>query len=90
MNRRGGEGIEDDFASGLSASEGEYSSRAALDAGGASNAFGILHRDSFVGEVHDVDALVADGGADVAGDAFAFVREDPELREARVDVHEGG
>ena len=70
-------------------SEGEDAGRTLLDAGGATDAFGILHRQTFVREVHDVDALVADRGANVAGNAFRFLRENPEAGEARVDVHEG-
>src|SRR5205814_9808721 len=70
-------------------SEGEDAGRTLLDAGGAAHAFGVLHRETFVREVHDVDALVADRGANVAGNAFRFLRENPEAREARVDVHEG-
>jgi hypothetical protein len=69
--------------------EGEDASRTLLDAGGATDALGVLHRQTFVREVHDVDALVADRGADVAGNAFRFLGENPEAREARVDVHEG-
>src|ERR1700686_691700 len=69
--------------------EGEDASWTLLDAGGATHAFGVLHGQTFVREVHDVDALVADRGADVAGNAFRFLRENPEPREARVDVHEG-
>src|SRR5438067_7002185 len=70
-------------------SEGEDAGRTLLDAGGTAHAFGILHRQAFVREVHDVDALVADRGADVAGNAFRFLRENPEAGEASVDVHEG-
>src|SRR5437588_11710259 len=69
--------------------EGQNASGTLLDAGGATDALRILHWQTFVREVHDVDALVADRGADVAGNAFRFLREDPEAREARVDVHEG-
>ena len=70
------------------AAEGERPRRAGLDAGGAAHALGVLHRQALVGEVHDVDALVADRRADVAGDALLLVGEDAEPREARVDVHE--
>src|SRR5205085_11510158 len=69
--------------------EGEDASRTLLDAGGAADAFGILHRETFVRKVHDVDALVADRGANVAGNAFRFLWKNPEAGEARVDVHEG-
>src|SRR5437588_11396943 len=70
-------------------SEGKDAGRTLLDAGGTAHAFGILHRQTFVREVHDVDALVADRGADVAGNAFRFLRENPEAGEASVDMHEG-
>src|SRR5437016_4315804 len=69
--------------------EGKNASRTLLDAGGATDAFRVLHRQAFVREVHDVDALVADRGADVAGNAFRLLWKNPEAREARVDVHEG-
>src|SRR5437588_11403142 len=69
--------------------EGQNASGTLLDAGGATDTLGILHRQTFVREVHDVDALVADRGADVAGNAFRFLRENPEAGKASVDMHEG-
>ncbi len=45
---------------------------------------------ALVGEVHHVDALVADAGADVARDALLLLGQDAEAREARVDVHQRG
>ena len=68
----------------------ENAGRAGLNAGGAANAFGIFHGFAFVGEGHDVDALVADAGADVAGDAFILIRENSKAGEAGVDVHQRG
>src|ERR1043166_8511919 len=54
----------------------------------APDAFGILHRQAFVREVHDVNTLMADGRADITRNAFRFLREDTEPRESRVDVHQ--
>ena len=70
------------------ASEAEDTGRALLHAGGAADAFRIFHRHAFVGEVHHVDALMADARADVARDALFLLRKNPVAREARVDVHE--
>src|SRR5207249_1528687 len=64
--------------------------RAALDARRAADAFRVLHRDPFVREVHDVDALVADRGADIARDTLLLVRRDRETAEPGVDMHERG
>lgn len=71
----------------VEAAKGEHAGRAALHAGRAADAFGVAHAEALVGEVHDVDALVADRRADVAGDALFLVRENSEAREAGVDVH---
>src|SRR5437870_5055412 len=72
------------------AAERQRSRRTALHAGRAAHALRVLHRHSLVGEAHDVDALVTDRGAHVARDALLLVGEDPEIREARIDVHERG
>ena len=85
------ESIEDRlrFWARAEASEVEHSSRALLNAGGATNTFGILHGLAFVGKVHDIDSLVADRGADVTRDAFVLIGKDAELTEcALVDLHE--
>ena len=85
------ESIEDRlrFWARAEASEVEHSSRALLNAGGATNTFGILHGLAFVGKVHDVNALVAHRGADITGDTFFLVGKDTELSEAGIDVHQG-
>src|SRR5439155_4750952 len=54
----------------------------------AADALRVGHGDALVGEVHHVDALVADGGADVAGDALFLLGKNAEAAEARVDVHQ--
>src|SRR5438552_125958 len=68
----------------------EHAGGAALHARRASNTFRVLHRHALVREIHHVDALVTDGGADVARDALLLVRDDREAAEARVDMHESG
>ena len=69
-------------------SEGEHPGRTRLDTRTAANTLGIFHRKTFVGEVHDIDSLVAHRCADVAGDALLLVRENSKLAESSVDVHQ--
>ena len=90
LHGRGGEAVEDRDAIVAEASEAEDAGGALLHAGRAADAFGVFHGHAFVGEVHHVDALMADAGADVAGDALFLFRKNPVAREARVDVHERG
>src|SRR5262249_15621620 len=78
----------DQVAGASHAAEGERAGRAALDAGRAADALWIGHRFAALGEAHDVDALVAGRGTDVARDAALRVGEDAELAHARVDVHQ--
>ena len=59
LYRRGWELVEKAYAIFSDTPEVEHSSRALLDAGGTAHTFGVLHRFTLVGEVHDVDALVA-------------------------------
>ena len=61
-----------------------------LDARGTTDAFRILHGQTFVREVHDVDALMADRSANVARNAFRFLGENPKARKACIDMHERG
>src|SRR6266850_6655107 len=90
-HRRGGQEIQlDGLAAAVDLAELEHARGAALDARGAADAFGILHGEALVGEVHDVNALVADRGAHVARDALLLVRHDREAAEPRVDVHQRG
>src|ERR1043166_2473435 len=70
--------------------ERQHAGRTLLDTGRAADAFGVLHRETFVCEVHDVDSLMADRCADVARNAFRFFGENSEARKSRVDVHERG
>ena len=69
--------------------QGEHACGALLDTSGASNALRVLHGGAFVGYVHDIDALMTDAGADIAGDAFLLVREDAKLAKSGIDVHKG-
>src|SRR2546421_9036759 len=68
--------------------ERQHASRALLDTGRTTHAFGVPHRQAFVREIHDVDSLVANRGADVARNAFRYFGKNPEAREARVDMHQ--
>src|SRR2546421_12694964 len=68
----------------------KYARGTLLDASGTTDAFWILHRQTFVGEVHDVDPLMADRSANVAGNAFRFLGENPKARKACIDMHERG
>ena len=90
----GGEGVEDRVRLGFGSaetSEVENSGGALLNAGGAADALWIFHGLAFVGKVHDVDALVADRGADVTGDTLVFICEDAEFTEGTsVNLHESG
>ena len=88
QHRRSWELVEDNVPLLVVAAKRQNASWALLDAGGTADAFRILHRKAFVSEVHHVDSLVADRSANVAGNAFAFVRENPVTRKARVNVHE--
>ena len=45
---------------GVYSTESEDACGAALDAGGAADAFGVCHWETLVGKVHDVNALMAD------------------------------
>ena len=90
LHGRGGETVEDGDAIFAEASEAEDAGGALLHAGGAAEAFGVFHGHAFVGEVHHVDALMTNAGADVAGDALFLFGKNPIAREARVDVHERG
>ena len=94
LNDGGGEVIEDwiRFLFGATeAPEVQNPCWTLLNASGAANALRILHGFAFVGEVHDVDTLMANGGADVTRDALIFVRKDAELAKGSlVNVHEGG
>ena len=87
---RGGNFVQDDALLAIITPEGQHAGGTLLDAGGAAHAFGVLHRQTLVREVHDVDPLMANRGADVAGNAFRFFGKNPETRETRIDVHEGG
>ena len=71
-------------------SEGEDAGGTLLHARGTAHALRILHGQAFVREVHDVDALMADRSANVAGNAFRFFGENPKAREARINMHERG
>src|SRR5262249_11868988 len=88
LDGRGREDVVNGLALPREATERESTRRAALHARRASHTLGILHRQPLVREAHDVNALVADGRAYVAGDALGFFREDAESRETSVDVHE--
>src|SRR5437879_11620409 len=68
------------FRSGSQTAEGQGARRALLDAGRAADALGVLHGEALVGEVHDVDALVADRRADVARDALRSEEHTSELQ----------
>ena len=91
MNLEGGGGeiVENDFASSVfESAKLEDTGGALFYAGGAADALGIFHGEPFVGKVHDIDALMAHAGADVAGDAFFLLRENSILREARINMHQ--
>src|SRR2546430_9488787 len=90
-DRRRGQEIQlDGLAAAVDLPELEHARGATLDAPGSADAFGILHGEPLVREVHDVDALVANRGAHVARDALLLVRHDREAAEPRADVHERG
>ena len=67
----------------------EDSSRALLNTSRTTHTFWIFHRQTFIGEVHDIDSLMADGGADIARDTLMLVGKDPVTREPGIDVHQG-
>jgi hypothetical protein len=69
--------------------ESENSSRTLLDACRTTNALRICHRQTLVGKIHDVDSLMTDRSADIAGNAFHLLREDAKSRESCIDVHQG-
>ena len=50
----------------------------------------LVSGQALVGEVHDVDALVADRGAGVAADAFFLIDRDAKGAEAGINVHQCG
>ena len=66
----GFEAIQVDAACLIEAPETQYAGWAGLNAGGAAHAFRIFHGQSLFGEIHYVDPLMADRGADIAGNTF--------------------
>ena len=84
-DRARGESVRPNHLTGarINLPEHEDSGGTALHARRTSHALRIRHRQSLVREVHDVDALVAHGGADIAGDAFFLVGQDAEPTEKR-------
>src|ERR1700693_2905263 len=63
-------GIEDNPTPAAVISERKHAGRALLHASRAANALRILHGQAFISEIHDVDPLMTDRSADVAGNAF--------------------
>src|ERR1051325_2145840 len=59
-----------------------------LNASRATDTFRILHRQTFVRKIHDIDALMTNGSANIAGNALFLIRKNPEARESRIDVHQ--
>ena len=69
--------VQDDAVLTVVMSKGEDAGRTLLDTGGATHAFGIFHGQTLVREVHDIDPLMTDRGANIARDAFLFVGKNP-------------
>src|SRR5436190_14189396 len=89
-NRRSRKPVQDNALLAVVMPERQDTGRTLLHTGGTAHALRVLHRQTFVREVHDVDSLVADRSADVARNAFRFLRENPEPGKPRIDVHERG
>ena len=79
-----------DAACVVEVSETQYAGWAGLNAGGAANAFRIFHGQPLVGEIHDVDPLMADRGADIAGDTFFLVGKNAKAGKSGVYMHQRG
>lgn len=62
--------------------------RAGLHACAAAHALRIVHRQTFIGKVHNIYSLMADRCANVTGNAFLFVRYDSETAKSCVYVHQ--
>ena len=88
VNGGGFEAIQVDAACLVEAPETQYSSWAGLDAGGAANAFRVFHGQPLIGEIHDVDPLMANRGADIAGNTFFLVGKNAKARESGVNMHQ--
>src|SRR3989442_6454050 len=83
QNRRGWQPIpaDDQQCARVDLSEAERPRRTALDARRAAHALRVGHRNTLVGEIHDVDSLVAYRGADIARDALLLLGEDAKTAE---------
>jgi hypothetical protein len=68
----------------------QHPGRAAVHAGGTTNTLRVLHGQSFIGETHDVNALVAHRRANVAADAFFFIGKNAKTRKSRINMHQSG
>ena len=90
LDQRSSHPIKNRLAVLSNSSEAKRSGGAHLNTSRAANAFWIFHSESLIGKVHDIDSLVTNRGANVAGNTLRFFRENPEAREACVDVHESG
>ena len=70
-------------------SKGKHPGWTLLNTRRTADAFRIFHWQTFIREVHDIDPLVTNGSADIAGNTFRFLGENSKAREACIDMHEG-